>query len=63
MWNIVDVQTSKRIRKESLSDFATQVLRDHPGFFEAEAQVVAQTLLRCFDFAACGSESVTEWIS
>ena len=57
--DIADVQTNKRIRKEPLSDFATQVLRDHPGLSESEAKLVAQTLLRCADFASRVSESVT----
>ena len=57
--DITDVQTNKRIRKEPLSDFATQVLRDHPGLSESEAKVVAQTLLRCADLTSRVSESVT----
>ena len=57
--DISDVQTNKRIRKEPLSDFATQVLREHPGLSVSEAKVVAQTLLRCADFASRATESVT----
>ena len=49
---ITDVQTSKRIRAEPLSDFEAQVLEDHPGLSKVEAKVVANTLLRCADFAA-----------
>ena len=37
---------------DSLSDFAAQVLKDHPGLSVAEAKVVADTLLRCADFVA-----------
>ncbi len=57
--NIADVQTNKRIRREPLSDFATQVLRDHPGLSESEAKVVAITLLRCADFASSISVPVS----
>ena len=57
--DIADVQTNKRIRKEPLSDFATQVLRDHPGLSESEAKVVAKTLFRCADFASSMSVPVS----
>ena len=50
--DITDMQTNKRIRKEPLSAFASQVLSDHPGLSVAEAKVVALTLLRCADYAA-----------
>ena len=50
--DITDMQTSKRIRKEPLSAFARQVLSDLPGLSVAEAKAVAQTLLRCADYAA-----------
>ena len=51
--DITDMQTNKRIRKEPLSAFASQVLSDHPGLSVAEAKVVAQTMLRCADYAVC----------
>ena len=35
-----------------MSDFAAQVIEDHPGLSVAEAKVVANTLLRCAVFAA-----------
>ena len=57
--DISDVQTNKRFLKKALSDFATQVLRGDLGFSVSEAKVVAQTLLRCADFASRVSESVT----
>ena len=46
------MQTAKRVRAQPLSDFATQVIEDHPGLSTAEAKVVANTLLRCAVFAA-----------
>ena len=57
--DITDVQTNKRIRREPLSDFALQVLSDHPGLSESEAKVVTNTLLRCADFASSISVPVS----
>ena len=57
--DISDMQTSKRIKKEPLSDFARQVLSDHPGLSTAEAKVVAQTLLRCAVYAANHNQVVS----
>ena len=50
--DISDVQTNKRIKRAPLSDFASQVLSDHPGLSDSEAKVVALTLLRCAEFAS-----------
>ena len=47
-----DMPTAKRRRAEPMSDFASQILRDHPGLSTSEAKVIADTLLRCADFAA-----------
>ena len=47
----VTAQTKQK-NEEPLSDFARQVLSDHPGLSVAEAKVVALTLLRCADYAA-----------
>ena len=50
--DITDAPTVKRVRAQPLSDFAAQVIEDHPGLSIAEAKVVANTLLRCAVFAA-----------
>ena len=47
-----DLPTAKRRKAAPLSDFAAQVLKDHPGLTVSEAKVIADTLLRCADFAA-----------
>ena len=35
---------------QRLSDFAVQVLEDHPGLSVAEAKVAADTPVRCVDY-------------
>ena len=49
---VSDLPTAKRRRAAPLSDFAAQVLEDHPGLTITEAKVVADTLLRCAGFVA-----------
>ena len=50
--DITDAPTVNRVRAQPISDFAAQVIEDHPGLSVAEAKVVANTLLRCAVFAA-----------
>ena len=41
-----DLPTAKRRRAKPMSDFAAQILHDHPGLSTSEAKVIADTLLR-----------------
>ena len=47
-----DYNVSARLQEVPLSDIEKQVLRDHPELSVTEAKVIANTLLRCAEFAA-----------
>ena len=49
---VVSDHLCQRAADVPLSDFAAQILADHPGLTVEEARIVAETMLRCADHAA-----------
>ena len=47
-----DHDVNARIQDAPLSEFERQVLQDHPELSAVEAKVIANTLLRCAEYAA-----------